>query len=253
MAQSEWFGDLRGNGLRVAIEQVGIETAQQARDRLADRAGPDDADGGTDDRASVQHGSPAGEAVAHAAVPAGDVAGQADQQAHRELGGRLGEEILDPGHDDAPVGAGLQVDVVAALQHPGDHAQAWAAVEEIGINLVRHEHHQRVRRCRPAPQLCRRKAVVVLVGYDIAGAAEQLEDLRMHPVRDHHDRTRHANRLRSSPPRPSTTVTVTRMTISSAATSSYWSVRSAAISSKPIPPAPTTPTTTDARKLYSQR
>ena len=129
-------------------------------------------------------------------------------------------------------------------------------MKKVCIDPIGHERHHRLSIATAAQNFLARQRAVGLVGHQLAMWRQQLQDLIVYSVSYNEFRQHvlsYLKRLRSTPLKASTSVTMARMTSRIAATSWYCMMRSEPMSSKPIPPAPTMPITVEARKLYSQR
>ena len=162
---------------------------------------------------------------------------------------------------NAPGNTGGEIEVVETTQGSSDRAQPRAVIQKVGIDAIRHEHQQAigVRCC--FQQGASAPGFPAAIGGDPREFAEEVDDFFLHMVRDHEMgpllmvqegchctiQCRRALLIESS------AVTTTSTTSSRAETCWYSMIRRALMISKPMPPAPTAPTTIEARKLYSQR
>jgi hypothetical protein len=235
------------------------EAGQAVDDGPAHQPQPHHGHGGLMQPCTVQMRSPAGIARGtHHGIAGAHMACQADRQPDREFGRRLGQQV---GHDAQPhaaPGAGVDVVGVMALEGTGHDAQLRRLGQQRVVDAIGHEAHHRRGRPQAAAQFFRRPGLQAAVHVDAGPRLQARQHLVMDAVGHHHmvlhgGSVLHLSLRRSIAPMPSTTTTQARMVSRMAATSSYLIRRSAAISSKPMPPAPTMPSTAEARKWYSQR
>ena len=235
----------------IDAQDVAAETGEPRRDGASDRTHADDTDHRPVEPLAVEHRAPAVEAAGtHQRVAVAHPPRQRDREPDGKLGGRVGEQIGRDRYPDAGVGAGINVEVVEAFQRAGDHLQPRALLQERGVDAIRHEREQGVGVAGALDQLALRPRHGTAVGVDVADRPQTRDHLVVDPVADDDARCfrSHFSLSRSQEPRPSTTMTQARIVSRIAETWAYSIMRSAAISSKPMPPAPTMPSTADARK-----
>ena len=120
----------------------------------------------------------------------------------------------------------------------------------VTVNAIGHERQYGIRIGGASLQFHARPSRAIRIGIDKSDRRKLCQRLGMRPICDEDAwlLRDHFNCLRSQAPSQSTTITHIKIVSRIADTWSYRMMRKAAISSKPMPPAPTIPSTVDARK-----
>ena len=233
------------------------ETLEPIDDGAPDRAETDHGHRRSVQACAVERRAPARVAGTHAPIAVEQMPARGDGQADGQLRGRLGQQVRHEAHLHTRAGTGGQVEVVVALERTRHRAQARCARKHRRVDAVGHEGHPGVGRTQVAGQPFGVPGLGPGIHHHLAGRLQSREDFGVDGLADddaaHAAAPLHFRRLRNAAPRPSTTSTQASTDSRMAETSSYLISRSAAISSKPMPPAPTMPSTAEARKWYSQR
>ena len=137
---------------RIVVLNPARKSLEHSRQRAADCAKSDDADRAARQARSIKDRTPALKfAAPNQAIAGQDVARQAEHQRERQLRGRFGEQIRHDGEPDAEPRAGINIEIVAALQRPGDDLQIRTFAQECFVQRIGHEDHQRVGVARGRP------------------------------------------------------------------------------------------------------
>ena len=135
----------RNRAARIRVDDRGAESRQPSSQSLSQLSKAHDPSRRPRHPSPVELGAPAREsAAADLAVARQDVARDGQQESHRQVGGRLREQV---GHDrepHAPPRARRDVEVVEPLQRRADDLQARARFQKSVVDRVGHEHDQRV-------------------------------------------------------------------------------------------------------------
>ena len=154
--------------VRIDAENPAAETAQALGDGAADLPHADNGDGRAVEAGAIQNRTPAIERTGpHDLVAVADHPAKADGEADRELRGRLGQEVRNDRHPDSGVGAGLDIEIVAALERAGHDAQPAAMLEECTVDAIGHERQHGVRIGGAPLQLRARPGRAIRIGIDI--------------------------------------------------------------------------------------
>ena len=251
---------IKTNG--IAVQQRCAEAPHALGEFDAELPHSHDANGAVDHSLGVEIGPPSRElACAHEGIPCWYGSRQADQHRNGEFCRWCRQQIGDELIANAPCITGGEIEIVETTQGSGDRAQPRAVIKKVGIDAIRHEHQQAIGvRCR-CQQSATAPGLPAAIGGDPCEFGEEVDDFLLHIVRDHemgpllmaHEGRHCTIQCRRALLIESSAVTTTSTTSSRAETCWYSMIRRALMISKPMPPAPTAPTTIEARKLYSQR
>ena len=141
----------------------------------------------------VESGTPALERTAsHEAIARSDVARQRDQQTYRKLGGRDRQQVGNHRDPHAPPGAGLDVEVVVALERTGHDAEVGTALQHLVVHPIRHEREQGMGAACAGDQLVVRPRLRRPVADYFAARTKPLQHLAVDTAGDGDPRSRHA-------------------------------------------------------------
>ena len=112
------------------------------------------------------------------------VAGHRDRQADGEFGGGDRQQIGDDGHPDAAPRTGVGIEIVEPFERAGDDPQVRAARQEVIVDRIGHEGHQRGRVFCLRLQMVAAPRLGGFVGNDIAMRPQQLQRLGIGFIRD---------------------------------------------------------------------